>query len=410
MIVESSSSHSVSTASSSDQDSDMQNSSVPPSVNPQRDWEKFDEEEASVLNDRPPLPPPRSELESLYNSTEPSRLQSSSPPVKFVIDGPPVENISTNPFAASDNASSQSRSRSPLENFSSSIAEALIHNSEDKLAEDPTSASTLATTGRELFETIQEQCGGEAVVVESFDSEVSSSSTPVLKPSVSASDSSSCTVSLSQSASTPASLSTIGTTSLFNPVSTGSPTSDVSTAQVRTHINTIVPNPPRHRSSSINRRIHSTSVLRPIPQEGTFNADSIANHTNPFFSGSVNAGNYPALIPLPQKPSGPRSPSYVQNFPLPGSSRPGSHSPGVRRGGKPPVKPPPYSGDCQWNQQVNGNNSNAGTNEVVLRRQASTTFQPQRLPSLGEFDPFGDLFSSDGEMTGYVLQNSNALH
>ena len=161
----------------------------------------------------------------------------------------------------------------------------------------------------------------------------------------------------------------------------------------------------------MSRQLNSSSILRPIPQEGTFSADSIANHTNPFYSGSLNAGNYPALVPLSNKPSGPRSPSYVQNFPLPGSKKPGGHSPNQKRHGKPPLKPQPYAGECQWNQQTTGNNSNPVDAEVVLRRrQSSTSFQSQRLPSIGEFDPFGDLLNSDGGMAGYVLQNSNALH
>ncbi len=335
------------------------------------------------------------ELERLYNTTIPQRPQSSPPPVTFVIESPSTKDVSTNPFEASE---TKPRPKSPFEDFSSSIAKALINNSEDRLAQDPRSASTLATTGRELFQTIQEQPSSEDAV----DSNVSSSNTPVLEP-VSLSNA----ASISQSASTPASLSSSDTTSLFNPISTGSPTSDISTAQVRTHINPITQNP-RQRSNSMNRQQHSSSILRPIPQEGTFSADSIVNHTNPFYSGSVNAGSYPALIPLSQKPSGPRSPSYVQSFPLPGSSRAVNHVPNQRRPGRPPLKPQPYSGGCQWNQQANGNNSNTDNGVVLRRRQSSTTFQSQRLPSIGEFDPFGDLLNNDGGMAGYVLQNSNA--
>lgn len=337
-------------------------------------------------------------MERLYN-TVPSKSQASELPVKFTIDGPSDNSVSTNPFAASE---STSRPKSPFEDFSSSIAETLITNSEDRFSEDPTSASTLATTGRELFEVIEEQPITEHTV-ESFDMHVSSSTAPVLQPTVTSSGN----APIFHSASSPGYLFSGGTTSIFNPVSAGTPTSDISTAQVRTHINPIAQNP-RHQPIMNRHLTLSTSVLRPIPQEGTFSADSIANHTNPFYSGSVNAGDYPALIPLPQKPSGPRSPSYVQNFPLPGNKT-GSHSPSQRRSGKPPLKPQPYTGDCPWNHQTNGNNSNTTDAGVVLqRRHSSAPFQPQRLPSIGDFDPFGDLLNNGGS-GGYVLQNSNAL-
>lgn len=326
---------------------------------------------------RPPLPPPRSELESLYDMPVHPHADT-SPSVELVVEGTDTR-TSTNPFEALE-TEVVSRPKSPFEDFGSSIAEALINNSERKQSEDPVSASALASAGKELFETLQEERDYESVL-ESFDSQVSSSVTPVLQPSVTVSASE-----ISEGSTPPSSVS--GSTSpLFNPASAGSATSDVSTTLLRNSLH------PRHRSNSLNRQ-QNASILRPIPQEGTFSADSIANNTNPFYSGSINAGNYPHLTPLSQKPSGPRSPCYVQNFPLPGSRR---TTVDHKRTGQPPPKPQPYSGGCQWSG-----------NDVVRTPRNSAAFMIQRLPSLGNFDPFGDFVSTNPEgMAGYVLENTN---
>lgn len=375
----------MSTASSSSGSDD--HISPPSLLDDQQDWEKFDDDEltgpSSSLN-RPPLPPPRSELDKLYST--PAHADQLSPTVELIT----TPKTSTNPFEAPDVAPSPPKS--PLQDFSSSIAEALISNSEQKEEEDPASASTLATAGREI---IQEEKDEESVL-ESLDSQVSSSVTPFLQPSatsVSIGD-----ISAPSPCSTPPSSIYGGAGPLVDPVSSGSVTSEVHTAQARTNLH---PVNPRHRSNSFSRQ---QNALRPIPQEGTFSADSIANNTNPFYSGSVNAGNYPQLTPLSQKPSGPRSPSYVQNFPLPGSSRaPAVH----RQSGQPPPKPQPYSGECQRNQQRDQENaSNHGNDAILRQRQNSAAFIVQRLPSLGNFDPFGDFLSTEG-MTGYVFENNN---
>lgn len=374
----------MSTASSSG--SDIQTS--PPSLI--QGWERFDEDEVPGPDsvDRPPLPPPRSELEILYSTP-------AQPSVELIIESPTVK-TSTNPFEASETEGP--RSKSPFEDFSSSIAEALLSNSEQKQAEDPVSASALATAGKELFETIEEEESAGSVL-ESFDSQVSSSITPVLLPGVTTVSGSSA----SQLSSQPSTVSGGIGPVVSNPVSSGSATSDVDTTQLRTNLH---PVNPHHRSNSM-IRLRNASILRPIPHEGTFSADSIANNTNPFYSGSINAGNYPQLTPLSQKPSGPRSPSYLQNFPLPGSTRSVIVNSHDRRPGRPPPKPQPYSGECQWSE-AQESSSNPSNNVVIRSRQNSAAFMVQRLPSLGNFDPFGDFLGSDEDgMAGYVFENTN---
>lgn len=373
----------------------------PPQINHQCDWERFDDEEAAPvptsIPDRPPLPPPRSELEKLYGSAQPKlSVEQPSPfPVEIETDNPSPLQTSLNPFEAPVT----NRPKSPFEDFSSSIAEALINNSQQKLVDDPTSASALATAGKELFEIVQEQSDKGSIELGSLDSQVSSSNTPCSVPESEQSSISQSCAPASPPSSAP----------LNNPFSTGLVTTNVSTAQFRTSLNPSTQNPQLH-SNGMSRQLNSSSILRPIPQEGTFSPDSIANNINPFYSGSVNAGHYPALIPLSKKPTGPRSPSYVQNFPLPSSGKTTTSHPTQKRPGRPPPKPQPYSGECQWNQQANHENSNSTTSgcDVVQRRQASMTFTTQRLPSIGEFSPFGDLLSNDGGMAGYVLENANA--
>lgn len=365
--------NSVSTASSSNPElsSDPQNSSAdPPEIDYRHGWERFDDDDVeSTSLDRPPIPPPRSELEKLYAT--PTKLHN-SPPVELVIENP-----------AQETALLVSRPKSPFEDFNSSIAEALISNSEQK--EDPVSASALATAGKELFETIAEEADEECVLECGL---VSSSATPVLRPEEPVSSSSAVPQLTSMAVSTSS-----------GPISTGSSTSNVSTTQLRTNLSI---NNRAHSNSMIRQQHYTTSILRPIPHEGTFSADKIARNTNPFYSGSINAGKYPKLTPLSQRPSGPRSPSYIRNFPLPGSS---ATSTSRRPGRPPPPKPQPYSGECQWSQQQKESSS---SNDVVMsHRQNSAAFTVQRLPSLGEFDPFAGFLSS-GTGDGLILENTNS--
>ena len=385
IVLDTISSTSVSTTSSSDPlSSDPQNSSAdPPVIDRRHGWERFDDDDDDASLDRPPIPPPRSELEKLY--AVPTKLHKTppveTPPVELVIENPAQETIS--------------RPKSPFEDFSSSIAEALISNSEKK--EDPVSASALATAGKELFETIEEEADEESVL-ESYDCLVSSSATPVLQPEATVEPTSSSSPVLQFTSMT---VSTSG-----GPISTGSSTSNVNTTQLRTNLNPINN---RTRLNSMNRQQqqqhYTTSILRPIPHEGTFSADKIARNANPFYSGSINAGKYPKLTPLSQRPSGPRSPSYIQDFPLPGSSGTSTSNSHRRPGRPPPPKPQPYSGDCQWSQQQEESSS---SNNVVMRhRQSSAAFMVQRLPSLGEFDPFAGFLSS-GTGDGLILENSNS--
>ena len=361
---------SVSSASSSDDDVEACPQTV--AMGQQRGgWEKFDDEPSCSSAGRPPLPPPRSELEKLYSTS--SHLVQDS--VELATQNP----VSTNPFRATE-AEVVSRPKSPFEDFSTCIAEALLNNSEQ--TDDPTSASALATTGKQLFEKAQE----ESCISVSVDSQNSSNLTPFMPSATSLSVNDSSTVSRS--------VTSLPGPVTGAPVSIGSATSDISTNLLRTNLN---PANPRHRSNSMNRHNYA-SILRPIPQEGTFSPETIARKTNPFYSGNINSGHYPQLTPLSQKPQGPRSPSYVQNFPLPGATTINSH----KRPGQPPPKPQPYSGEFQQTSHGESSNSGNGSDVVLRSRHSSSAFLAQRLPSLGEFDPFGDF----GE-AGYVFQNAN---
>ena len=184
------------------------------------------------------------------------------------------------------------------------------------------------------------------------------------------------------------------------PVSSGTTTTAMQTLQARTELFNS-PHSPRIRNSSMSRSQFSVSsnILRPIPQDGIVSTDSIAN---PFYSGSINAGDYPTLTKLLKKPLGPRSPKYIQNFPLPGS-RAGTlaHKLQHRR---PPPKPEPYVGQFGLIKgkaivAAAGSNSNSN-NAETHRRDSGAAFMVHRLPSLGVFDPFGEMVSSEDEMAG----------
>ncbi len=160
----------------------------------------------------------------------------------------------------------------------------------------------------------------------------------------------------------------------------------------------------QHPHNARTHYFYSNSVLHPIPQEGIASSDYI---TNPFYTGSINAGNYPPLVPLPEKPAGPRNPNYVQSFPL-GGSRVSSSSPNELSQKRAPAKPQPYSGS--YTSQVStrsysGGSSSSGGSEVLTRRDSSVPFLQQRLPSLGSFDPFNDLLNFEDGAAGYVVQN-----
>lgn len=101
----------------------------------QDNWERFDDDE------RPPLPPPRSELQHL--NTYPEN------PSDTTIANPALTN-SLNPFSAEI----VSGRVSPFDDFSSSIAQTLFDNS--KRRSDPFTASTLATMSMDLLKTVSE--------------------------------------------------------------------------------------------------------------------------------------------------------------------------------------------------------------------------------------------------------------
>jgi len=344
----------------------------------QQPWEKFDDNDESA---RPPLPLPRNELEELYST--PVKPASGTKVIFSVVE-------------------EESHGLGDL----GFIAEAL----EETVEKYESSLSASAT--KDKWETF-DNSGRENSPLSILDTNVQEkiSTSTILQPTNASSvDSHSTTVkSLARpsSASTASSRnSNTGFPSMQSmPILTaGATTPSSSTAlayrtNAATATSIYMANP---RTSSINAThyFNTNSVLRPIPQEGIASSDFI---TNPFYSGSINAGNYPPLVPLPEKPAGPRTPNFIQDF-SPGGSRTsppnGSHPKQV------PAKPQPYSGS--YGSQASAIPATSTDGSEVNRRDSYAPFLQQRLPSLGSFDPFADFMNSEGEAGGtYVVQNPN---
>lgn len=361
---------------------------------PRPSWEKFDE-----VDGAPPLPPPRSELEEFSNV----RVKTpSETKVEFVVVEGSSPNLSPqpspNPF---EPVESSPRSKSPLDDSSISIA---LRGSLENLTKDSEAASAFAKTGKEKWETFE----GSNSSLTILDSEVKVSesvATDVLPPvpttSTTTSTPSVGTLPLNNTAPSLHRSPTTQTNSpsvLLSPVSSGATTTETHTLQARTNLFNSPHSSPHlsHSRTSTLSRSHyavSSSILRPIPQEGVVSADFI---TNPFYSGSINAGDYPALIKLQNKPAGPRSPKYVQTLPLSGSPA-ACTAPKLQPKSQPP-KPMPYSGEYSHVQSMASRNQNTN-NAAPSRRDSVIPFMVQRLPSLGVFDPFGDLLDSEDEQS-----------
>ena len=343
----------------------------------QQSWEKFDDNDE---NARPALPPPRSELDEQY-------------------DG------SVKPAVGTKVIFSVVEEESPKLGDLDSIAEVLEETVED--------SSLSASATKNQWETF-DNSGSEhslAQPLSILDTDVQDkvSTSTILQPTNGSSlDYQPKTVT---SMARPSSAGTEPTSRNSNtgfpsmqsmPVLTsGATTPSSSTAPSHrtnylTASSVYMANP---RMSTINTThyFNTNSVLRPIPQEGIVSSDYI---TNPFYTGSINAGNYPPLVPLPEKPAGPRNPNFIQDF-APGGSRTSPPNGSFLK--QVPTKPQPYSGS--YSSQALANPATSTDNSALNRRDSYAPFLQQKLPSLGSFDPFGDL--EGGARGTYVVQNPN---
>ena len=326
--------------------------------NPTQAWEKFDDDDDKIdmtsPSNRPPVPIPRSALFS-------EASQSSN---------------SLNPFESD----LDSRPRSPFDDsFSSSVAQTL---SEKANVEESLAARTLTSTSRDIFKIIEED---EEQQETQKDGEV------FPEPLI------------------PTSSAAMATTNLTTSQARNPPQISVTTGGVTNpmHISASAPNLP------LNYGIQNHHFGGYQQQHNTFNPH------NPFIT--LDYRGVP-LSNLGTRPSGPRSPKCERKWPkfVPSEQGPVVYSNNValQAGAKrpPPQKPEPYSGkmsipQASTQQQLEQNRnklqalyasgSGSGTGAEMEDRRVSDPMQLQRLPSLGAFDPFGDILG-DGGLKAYM--------
>ena len=320
--------------------------------NPARAWERFDEDDDTLdltsPSNRPPIPPPRS---ALFSETSAS-------------------SNSLNPFESD----LDSRPRSPFDDsFSSSVAQSL---SEKANVEESLTAKTLSTTSRDIFKIIEEdeettQKNGEKRDTTTPDTLIPTSSAAMVTANVTT----------SQARNPPQISLTIG--GVAHPI----------------HASASAP-------TLANHAVHNTSQFNGHNQVTTPYPSS-----NPFYSLDYRG------VPLNNigvRPSGPRSPKCERKWPQFASPHQGTlvyaNNMAIQGGAKrpPPQKPEPYSGRMSLAQNKQQQQQQLEQNRSEL--QALYTTDPsgsgsnkrasdpmlQRLPSLGAFDPFGDILGEGG--------------
>ena len=321
--------------------------------NPTQAWERFDDDDDDKIDlpspsNRPPVPPPRSEL---YSETS----QSSN---------------SLNPFESD----LDSRPRSPFDDsFSSSVAQTL---SEKANVEESLTARTLTNTSRDIFKIIEEE----------EEQETQKNGDAVPEPLV------------------PTSSAAVATTNLTTSQARNPPQVSGGIAANPMHVSASAPNFP------LNYGIQNHHFSAYQQQFNTFNPH------NPFVT--LDYRGIP-LNNLGTRPSGPRSPKCERKWPrfVPSEQGPVvyANNMALQRGPKrpPPQKPEPYSGKMPVSQTTvqqqlvqNRNelqalySSGSGASTGMEGRKPSDPML-QRLPSLGAFDPFGDLLG-DGGLKAYI--------
>ena len=334
---------------------------------PSRAWERFDDDEDTCTldmtspSDRPPIPPPRSALSSETSNSS----------------------NSLNPFESDLDA----RPRSPFDDsFSSSIAQTL---SEKASVEQSLAARTLAGTSRDIFKIIEE---------EEAETEKNNQTNDVM----------------------PEPLNPTSSPSLVTTNVTTSQTRNVDPPQVSLTIGG-VPHPIHASSSAPNLPIDYgtyNNQLSGYGQQTTF-----LHNTNPFYTLDYRG------VPLNNigvRPSGPRSPKCERKWPQFASSHEGtlvySNNGAIQGGVKraPPQKPEPYSGrmsvgqstqqDLQQNRSELQALYSSDCSGAGRRKEEKRSSDPmlQRLPSIGAFDPFGDILG-DGGLKAYINNESTSI-
>ena len=334
---------------------------------PARAWERFDDDDETCTLDltspsnRPPIPPPRS---SLFSETSSS-------------------SNSLNPFESD----LDSRPRSPFDDsFSSSVAQTL---SEKANVEESLAARTLSHTSREILKVIEEED-------EDAQQNGKESDTMMPKPLI------------------PTSSSAMVTT-------------NVTTSQAR--------NPPQvsFTIDGVTNAIPATASAPNLPSYAIHDANPFSGHNQQPQSAFHHNGNNPFYtvdykgIPLSNigaRPSGPRSPKGELRWPQ-FTSHQGTlvftNNVAIQGGGKrpPPRKPEPYSGRMPLNQtkqqQLEHNRSElqelySSDSSGGSRKDGKRSSDPmlQRLPSIGVFDPFGDILG-EGGLKAYMNTESPSV-
>ena len=330
--------------------------------NPTRAWERFDDEDDDKIdmtspNNRPPVPPPRSEL---YSGTS----QSSN---------------SLNPFESD----LDSRPRSPFDDsFSSSVAQTL---SEKANVEESLAAKTLTNTSRDIFKIIEEE----------EEQEAQKNGDAIPEPLIPTSSAAMATTNLttSQARNPPQVSLTAG--GVANPM----------------HVSASAPNFP------LNYGVENHHFGGYQQQQNTFNPH------NPFIT--LDYRGVP-LNNLGTRPSGPRSPKCERKWPRFVYSEQGpvvyANNVALQGGAKrpPPQKPEPYSGKMPISQPTMQQQLEQNRNELQALYSSGSSASAgmegkrvsdpmlQRLPSLGAFDPFGDILG-DGGLKAYMNKESSSV-
>lgn len=329
---------------------------------PARAWERFDDDDDARLDltspsNRPPIPPPRS---AIFGETS----------------------NSLNPFESNLDA----RPQSPFDDsFSSSVAQTL---SEKANVEESLAARTLSFTSRDIFKIIEEEEEEEA----NNNPEKAAIPEPLPEP-------------------------------LIPTSSTAMVTANTVTTQAR--------NPPQVSVArgGVTNQMHVSASAPNLPSYGlqgnyfggyAMNQQGAFGNNNPFLM--MDYRGVP-LNNIGMRPSGPRSPKSGRKWPQFQSQGPIVYANDAaiqrRSKGPPPPKPEPYSGKMsavsrQQQTEQNRNElqalylSDSGSSAMGGKDDKSSDPMLQRLPSLGSFDPFGDILG-DGGMKAYINSESSSV-
>lgn len=350
---------SVSSASSSDQGPALTDTATG------QQWETFDD----LDTQRPPLPPPRTELLPSIGQDDPPAAEklltgstgSSNNPFRDfdyeakedgqselnfnVIEsnldrgGARSNDIAPSPF---ESLHLSERPQSPFDDFSSSVAQALKDNSEN--TQDV--SSVLSNTSQDLSKIVEEEDNDLILANSAALEETSPTVTMLPTPLV--------------------------------PTTTAAPTQDIATDLLRAPGQRKMSAPSTMSSAIANSHtaFHPSASAPVFPLQQPSSA-SYTHYSNPFYNYGYQQMTYSSKN-LP-RPSGPRSPKFAQEVPLSIPQVPLNYN---KKRPPPPPRPQPYS---------RARDDSANKDDPLL----------QRLASIGEFNPFESLLGSGG-MEAYV--------